>query len=220
MNTRNLFDEELKLLHIDLIEMGRLAEDAISQSVKAFLNSDNTLAAQIVEGDNLVDNMEKQIESRCLSLIIKQQPVARDLRKISSALKMITDLERIGDHAADIAEISLMITGSHAENMVRHIPEMAKEAIYMVHQSIDAFVRNDLNLAKKVIDCDDIVDELFCEIRSEMKFTIKQAKDVSDSAVDFLMIAKYLERIGDHAVNICEWILFTETGVHKNKKIM
>lgn len=220
MNARNSFDEELKLLHIDLIEMGSLAEDAIHQSVKAFLSSDTSLAERIIKEDTFVDDMEKQIEARCLSLIIKQQPVAGDLRKISSALKMITDLERIGDHAADIAEISLMITGNHVQSMVRHIPEMAEASICMVHQSIDAFVRSDLDLAKKVIDHDDVVDELFCDVRNELKLTLKNGKDINDNAIDFMMMSKYLERIADHAVNICEWILFAETGIHKNKKIM
>lgn len=220
MNTRNSFDKELQLLHLDLIKMGGLAEDAINRSIKALLSRDNILAEHIVEGDRCVDDMEKQIEARCLSLIMKQQPVAGDLRKISSALKMITDLERIGDHAADIAEISLMIKGEHIKNMIHHIPEMANEAMHMVHEAIDAFVRSELELAKEIIAHDDIVDELFCEVRMELKGILKLGSDERDNAIDYLMIAKYLERIADHAVNICEWILFAETGMHKDKRIM
>lgn len=220
MNARNLFDKELKLLHIELINMCSMVEESINSAVDAFLSRNKGLAESIVQGDSLIDDMEKQIEARCLSLILRQQPVAGDLRKISTSLKMITDLERIADNAADIAEISLMIKGDHIEDMVKHIPPMAEESVRMVHESIDAFVRSDLQLAQKVIISDDIVDELFCKVKDELTDTLKEGKDVSNNAIDFLMIAKYLERIADHAVNICEWVLFSETGVHKDKKIM
>ena len=220
MNARNSFDQELRLLHLDLIKMGSMAEEAIEQSIHALLHRDNPLAESIVRGDNQVDDMEKQIEARCLALIIKEQPVAGDLRKVSSALKMVTDLERIGDNAADIAEISLLIEGNHIENIIRHIPQMAQASVKMVHESIDAFVRSETTLAKRVIESDNVVDELFCKVKDELKDAIKQGKDAGDNAADFLMIAKYLERIADHAVNICEWVLFAETGIHKDKKIM
>lgn len=220
MNARNSFDKELQLLHIDLIQMGSMTEQAIQQSVQAFLSRNTALAEHIVEGDSDVNDMEKQIEARCLSLIIRQQPVAGDLRKISSTLKMTTDLERIGDHAVDIAEISLMMQGEHLEEMARHIPQMAQASVEMVHESIDAFVRGDLRLAQTVIDSDDVVDQLFCKVKEDLKNTLRHGNEESDNAIDLLMIAKYLERIADHAVNICEWVLFSETGMHKNKKIM
>ncbi len=220
MNARNTFDKELELLHVDLIKMGGMAEDAIDNSVKALLTSDGKAAESVVSHDDEVDEMEKRIEARCLNLILRQQPVATDLRKISSALKMITDIERIGDNAADIAEISLSIEGEPLENMVKHIPQMAKISCAMVHGAIDAFVRNDIAFAKAVIARDDEVDDLFLKVRAELAETLKNDKDINDNAIDFLMIAKYLERIGDHAVNICEWILFMETGVHKDIKII
>ncbi|MBS5724913.1 MAG: phosphate signaling complex protein PhoU [Clostridiales bacterium] len=220
MNARNSFDKELERLHMDLIKMGSMAEEAIEQSVRAFSLRDNALAKEVMQGDHQIDDMEKQIETVCLSLILRQQPVAGDLRRITCALKMITDLERIADNAADIAELSLMIQGDHITEMVRHIPNMAKESVEMVHKSIDSFVRSDLALAEQVIAQDDIVDALFCKVKDELCETLRQNRDNSDNAIDFLMIAKYLERIADHAVNICEWVLFSETGIHKDKKIM
>ncbi len=220
MNARNSFDKELEKLHMDLIKMGSMAEEAIEQSVRAFSLRDNALAKEIMEGDHQIDDMEKQIEAGCLSLILRQQPVAGDLRKITCALKMITDLERIADNAADIAELSLMIRGEHISEMMRHIPPMAKNSVEMVHHSIDAFVRSDLSLAEQVIAQDDTVDTLFCKVKDELGEILRQDRESSDDAIDFLMIAKYLERIADHAVNICEWVLFSETGIHKNKRIM
>lgn len=220
MNARNSFDKELEKLHMDLIKMGSMAEEAIEQSARAFSLRDNALAKEIMEGDHQIDDMEKQIEAGCLSLILRQQPVAGDLRKITCALKMITDLERIADNAADIAELSLMIRGEHIREMMRHIPPMAKNSVEMVHHSIDAFVRSDLPLAEQVISQDDTVDALFCKVKDELGEILRRDRDSSDDAIDFLMIAKYLERIADHAVNICEWVLFSETGIHKNKRIM
>lgn len=220
MNARNSFDKELEQLHIDLIKMGSMAEEAIERSVRAFSERNDLLAKEIMQGDHPIDNMEKQIEAGCLSLILRQQPVAGDLRKITCALKMITDLERIADNAADIAELSLMIKGDHIIEMVQHIPTMAQTSVEMVHKSIDSFVRSDLSLAEQVITQDDTVDALFCKVKDELGEILRQNRDSSDNAIDFLMIAKYLERIADHAVNICEWVLFSETGIHKDKKIM
>ncbi len=220
MNARNSFDKELELLHVDLIKMGGMAEEAIDNSVEAILSRDSEKAQEVVANDDEIDEMEKKIEARCLSLILRQQPVASDLRKISSALKMITDIERIADNAADIAEISLSIKGDHIENMVKHIPQMAKISSSMVHGAIDSFVRNDIDFAKNIIERDDEVDELFLNVRDELADTLKNDKDIFNNSIDFLMIAKYLERIADHAVNICEWVLFLETGVHKDIKII
>ena len=220
MNPRHTFDQELEALHIELIRMGGLAEEAIGESISAFRNHDKVLANAIIRGDDQIDDMEKRIESRCLNLILRQQPVAGDLRKISAALKMVTDIERIADHAADIAEISMQINGEYIIDLVQHIPGMAEAAAGMVHEAIDAFVNADLEAAERIIGEDDIVDELFCQVKADLAETLKQDKDMFNNSIDFLLIAKYLERIADHAVNICEWVLFSETGIHKDKKIM
>ncbi len=220
MTARNIFDQELELLHLDIIKMGGLAEEAIENAVKAFKLHDNKLAASVIKKDSQVDDMERQIEAKCLSLIIRQQPVARDLRKISTALKMITDIERIADNAADISELSIEISGEHIFDIVRHIPIMADIAVNMVHESINAFVNSDLELAKQVVDMDDKVDELFCKVKADISDILRDGKDTQNNTIDFLMIAKYLERIGDHAVNICEWVEFSRTGEHKKQKIM
>jgi len=220
MTARNIFDQELELLNLDLIKMGALAEEAIENAIGAFKNHDNKLAAAVILSDNKMNDLEKQIEAKCLSLILRQQPVARDLRKISTALKMITDIERIGDNAADIAELSMEITGEYIFEIVGHIPKMAEIAVKMVHESITAFVSADLALAQKIIDTDDEVDRLFCLVKADISEILKNGKDTQNNSIDFLMIAKYLERIADHAVNICEWVEFSRTGKHKNRKIM
>lgn len=220
MAARSAFDEELQALHIDLIKMGGLAEEAIDASIKAFRGHDRALAQTVVDGDRQVDVMEKEIEAKCLSLILKQQPVASDLRKISAALKMITDIERIGDNAADIAGLLLEITGDYLYGMARHIPDMADIAVKMVHDSITAFVKSDLELADRIIRTDDRVDDLFCRVKQDMAQALAEDRDTHGNAVELMMIAKYLERIADHAVNICEWVEFMETGKHKDTRIL
>lgn len=223
MNARRAFDEELEQLHIELIRMGAMAEEAIEKSITALLRHDRGLAGDIIAGDHQVDNMEKSIEARCLQLLLRQQPVARDLRSVSSALKIITDMERIGDQAADIAEISLHINGDNQLKMAGHLPQMAKTAMEMVHASIDAFVREDQETAQSTIRRDDEVDALFCQVRGDLIAYLQgkaNGTEEVDQAIDILMIAKYLERIGDHAVNICEWVEFYLTGEHKHTKIL
>lgn len=220
MNARNQYDKELINLNLDLVKMSTLAEGAIAKAVTAFRNHDKALAHTVVQNDNQIDDMEKQIEARCLSIIIRQQPVAGDLRRVSTALKMITDLERIGDNAADIAELSIKISGDYIFDIVQHIPLMAETAVKMLNGAIDAFVNRDIELAKKIIEEDDVVDELFCKVKADMTHALKSDKDTGNNSVDLLMIAKYLERIADHTVNLCEWVLFLETGVHKDKKIL
>lgn len=219
MTARSTFDHELKLLNLDLIKMGSMAEEAIEGSIRAFKSHDAELARKVVEGDMLIDEMEKQIEAKCLSLIVRQQPVAGDLRKISTALKMITDIERIGDNAADIAELTIRITGEYIFSIVKHIPKMAEIAVTMVHESISAFVNGDLAQAKRVIETDDEVDELFCKVKEDLSLILKNGEDTHKNSIDFLMIAKYLERIADHAVNICEWVEFSKTGKYKNQRV-
>ncbi|MCL2810437.1 MAG: phosphate signaling complex protein PhoU [Clostridia bacterium] len=212
---RSQFDEQLQKLNAALIEMGATIEYAIERASKALVDRDVNLAREVIAFEKRTDEMERDIESLCLRLLLQQQPVARDLRLISAALKMITDMERIGDQAADIAEIVVMLKGAPYIKRLEHIPKMAKETIWMVKSSIDAFVSRNLALAEQVIAHDDIVDELFVYIKNELIALIEQRVDAGGQALDLLMIAKYLERIGDHAANIAEWVAFAITGRHK-----
>ena len=213
------FQQEIENLNIELIKMGTLIEKAIENVITAFKNQDHNLAREIIKKDKEIDNMEKIIESHCLSLILRQQPVAKDLRIVSTALKMVTDMERIGDHASDIASIVLQIDGDHIFEIVEHIPQMAMLAKKMVKGSIEAFVKGDIDIAKDTKNTDDEVDDLFKKVKTEVIEMIKKSNDKSDMCIDFLMIAKYFERIGDHAENICEWVEFNETGEYKNSRI-
>jgi len=212
---RNHFDDQLTNLNNELIAMGALCENAIAGSVKALLEGDVRLAASIVRMDREIDHKEREIESLCLKLLLQQQPVASDLRLISSVLKMITDIERIGDQASDIAEIVTFLSGACGHN--RHIDEMARATIKMVTEALDAFVRRDLELARSVITYDDVVDTLFTKCKKDLIEDIRNAPDDGGRVLDLLMIAKYLERIGDHATNIAEWVEFSITGTHRRE---
>ena len=207
---RNKFDEQLKLLN----EMGALCESAIANSAKALLTGDKSLAEHAISIDGEIDQQEREIESLCLKLLLQQQPVARDLRQISSALKMITDMERIGDQAADIAEI-ISLANLKASDKTMHIGEMARATIKMVMDSVDAFVKRDLDAAQAVVAYDDVVDQLFDTVKNELIELIASGHADAEYAVDLLMIAKYFERIGDHAANIAEWVEFSITGIHE-----
>jgi phosphate transport system protein len=209
---RNKFEEQLNLLHNSLIEMGGYIEYAINLSVKALEEQNIELARQAIAYDDEIDEKEREIEQLCLKLLLQQQPIAKDLRLISSALKMITDMERIGDQSADIAEITIMMAGAPYIKELVDIPLMARASIKMVNESIDAFVKKDLDLALSVIASDDIVDDLFVKIRKELIELIQKDVNNSEQAFDLIMIAKYLERIGDHATNIAEWVVFSMTG--------
>lgn len=212
---RGRFDKELENLNLELIKMGGLIENSIEASVKALINQDLSLVKQVNEYEVEIDEMEKTIESHCLKLLLQQQPVASDLRLISTALKMITDMERIGDNAEDIAEIArYMINQKFIKNIV-HIPQMAEATVGMVRHSIDAFVNKDKELALEVCASDDIVDNLFTVIKNELIEKIQEDKANGEQAIDLIMIAKYFERIGDHAQNIAEWVIFSITGEHK-----
>ncbi|MEW8973157.1 MAG: phosphate signaling complex protein PhoU [Tissierellaceae bacterium] len=211
---RNRFDRELNILNNELIEMGSMIERAIEDSYKALMNKDLDLAKSVINSDDEIDSKEKSIESRCLRLLLQQHPVAKDLRLISSILKMITDLERIGDQAQDIAEITLNLIGKDYIKDLIHLPQMAQTTITMVRESIDSFISKDTSLAKDVIIYDDVVDSLFDTIKEELIYLIREDVKNGEQAIDFLMIAKYFERIGDHAENIAEWVLFSITGVH------
>ena len=214
---RHRFDQELDNLNLKLIKMGGLIENAIEYGAKALINQDLSMAARVNELEIEIDDMEKDIESHCLKLLLQQQPVASDLRIISTALKMITDMERIGDNAEDIAEIAkYMVNQKFIKDLV-HIPQMAEATISMVKGSIDAFVNKDKELAEKVCSWDDIVDDLFQTVKKELIEKIQENTENGEQAIDLIMIAKYLERIGDHAENIAEWVIFSITGEHKKK---
>lgn len=209
---RSRFDQQLSLLNRALIEMGALCEEVIALAAKAVLTGDGSLAEKVAPLDREIDQKEREIESQCLKLLLQQQPVARDLRTISSALKMISDMERIGDQAADIAEITRDIADNSIKDLVP-IGDMARATIKMVTDSVDSFVRKDLGLAEAVISSDDVVDDLFLQVREELIRRIGMG-DSGEVCIDLLMIAKYLERIGDHAVNIAEWVEYSLTGHH------
>lgn len=209
---RSRFEQQLSRLHEDMIAMGDLCEEAIAEAVRALLSADREAAKQVVRGDREVDRMEREIEELCLRLLLQQQPVASDLRHISAALKMITDMERIGDQAADIAEITRHFRLPEDPASERHITKMADAVKSMVDESIDAFVHEDAAKARAVLAADDAVDRLFFKLRRDIIDMISQNPAGGEEAVDLLMVAKYLERIGDHAENIAEWALFTVTG--------
>ena len=211
---RNRFGEQLERLHVEMIQMGALCEDAISAAAQALMKGDEDLARAAGEAEREIDQKEREVENLCLKLLLQQQPVASDLRLISSVLKMITDIERIGDQASDIAEIVTYLSGACGHNT--HIDQMAQATIKMVTDSLDAFVRRDLTLAWSVIEYDDVVDRLFDECKSDLIAEIAQNPEDGERVLDVLMIAKYLERIGDHATNIAEWVEFSITGSHKS----
>ena len=212
---RTKFDQQLDLLNVEMIKMGALCEDAISKASKALMEGDSSLLPEVFEVDSQIDRKERDIEVLCMKLLLQQQPVARDLRTISSALKMISDMERIGDQATDIAEIAQFIQGMHEQtNATLHT--MAAAAIAMVKESVRSFVERDQTLARKVIDDDDVVDHLFDETKTQLITFIAHDAAHGEYYLDLLMIAKYLERIADHATNIAEWVLFSITGRHEN----
>ena len=213
---RNRFDLQLKQLNDDIIEMGNMIERAIEMGVYALIGHDTDKAKQTIDYDMDIDHMERDIEALCMKLLLQQQPVARDLRQISSALKMITDMERIGDQAEDIAEIIAFLEDRQAENDAV-FREMARAVIQMVTESVDAYVKCDIILAKKVIADDDYVDDCFARIKQSLISRIAAAPTEGEYALDLLMIAKYYERIGDHATNIAEWVIYSVTGVHKDE---
>ena len=211
---RNRFDEQLFELNREIIEMGAMCEEAIAAASKALAAGDVELACTVRTNGSMIDQMERDIESRCMKLLLHQQPVAKDLRLISAALKMITDMERIGDQAEDIAEIVTAMNGHTMEGMGL-IGEMASETIKMVTASVDAFVKKDVEMAKKVIARDDIVDDYFSRIKCGIITLIAENNADGEVALDLLMISKYFERIGDHATNIAEWVIYSVTGMHK-----
>lgn len=210
---RSKFDEQLEQLNLELIKMGALCESAIAAAAKAIFDEDKALIEKTLNADEQIDRKERDIEDLCLKLLLRQQPVAADLRYISSALKMISDMERIGDQASDIAEITEMLGQSKPGGDV-HLHDMAKATIHMVTESIESYVQKDEERAKAVIAYDDVVDDLFIKIRKELIEKIGADASSGEVCLDYLMIAKYFERIGDHAVNVAEWVIYSITGKH------
>lgn len=214
---RNLFDSQLNTLHRKLIEMGSACETAIDLAVKALLEGNADIAHEAASHDREIDQMERDIEAICLKMLLQQQPVARDLRQISAAMKIITDMERIGDQAEDIGEIVPFLNGRTGVEC-EDIRLMAETAQQMVRSSIDAYVNQDMALVKKVISMDDIVDDAFDRTKETLIHMISSNREDGQYCLDLLMIAKYLERIGDHATNIAEWVAFSITGQHAKEE--
>ena len=212
---RNRFDRQLKKLNDELIDMGSMIEKSIEKALVALVTQNVEKAREVIAYDLEIDRQEREIESLCMKLLLQQQPVARDLRLISSALKMITDMERIGDQAADIAELAIFMAEKPYIKELKHITQMGQETMVMVVTSVDAFVEKDLEKAQEVLEHDDIVDQLFDAVKSELIEMIHQDKEIGEQATDLLMVAKYFERIGDHATNIAEWVIYSMTGEHE-----
>lgn len=213
---RNQFDRQLNDLNGQLITMGHMIEQAIEHAVEAMMHRDAEKAKKNMQYDEEIDQQERDIETLCMKLLMKQQPVARDLRLISAALKMITDMERIGDQAADISEISISLAGQENLPKMELIKKMAAGSMLMVVDSIEAFVARDMQQAEAVIAKDDEIDELFTEARESLVEMIQQKTLSAEVAVDLLMVAKYFERIGDHATNIAEWVIYSINGIHES----
>ena len=211
---RERFQQQLQQLNEDLIDMGALCKEAVADAMTALLNSDKQARQKAFLTEYEIDNKEREIESLCMKLLLQQQPVAKDLRNISAALKMISDMERIGDQASDIADITKFLENSELTQHV-HIQQMAESAMSMLTDSIDAFVKKDLLLARKVMKEDSVVDDLFNQIKTEIIQEIAQKPEEGEGCIDMMMIAKYFERIGDHVVNIAEWVEYSVTGEHK-----
>ena len=212
------FVRQLEELHVELITMGSLCEKAISLSAKAIQGEGGmTLIGKIFETEKEIDAQEREIENLCMKLLLHEHPVAGDLRSISAALKMISDMERIGDQAADIADLSLYVA-KNTTAIPETITQMAEDTVRMVTESVDAFVKSDLELCRNVIDRDDVVDDAFNEIKEKLADMIYGGNLDAKTGLDLLMTAKYFERIGDHAVNIAEWVEYSITGQHRNNE--
>lgn len=215
MTVRKLFEEELALLKQELVEMCRLTEQMICSAIEALEKKDRELGKRVREADKRVDEYEMDIEKKCMRLLLKQQPVAKDFREVSTALKMITDIERFGDQASDIGDIVYTMPGEEYIKKLTHITAMGNLAVKMARDSVNSFILNDEKLADSVIKADDEMDDLFITVKTELINCINQDARNGDQAIELMMIAKYLERIGDHAVNVAEWTKYNETGVHQ-----
>lgn len=220
MTTRTIFEQELTSLRDDLKRMCFLVEGVYEKLFSAMQIGDRSTILDISEQDHQVRDMEKQIESRCLSLLTRQQPLARDLRMVSASLKVVTDIRRVGDHVVDMAELILRMDGKDFGAYSKHLDEMVKETKEMFHDSVSAFLKRSKDEAQRVIDTDDTIDDLFNVVKEELIEHLKQGTADPDNCIDILMIAKYLEKIGDHAVNVGEWEIFQETGDLSNTRLL
>ncbi|RCX17544.1 PhoU-like phosphate uptake regulator [Anaerobacterium chartisolvens] len=216
MVARHFFDRGLEELHLELIKMGSMVEESIENSILALKKQDISLAKKVFKNDDIIDELERKIERICLNLIATQQPLAKDLRTISTALKIITDMERIADHSADISEITIRMANEKYIKPLIDLPKMAELAKNMVNKSIDAYIKQDVDLAQAVCDSDDDVDSLFSKITLELINLMKNNPETVEQAIDLMLIAKYLERMADHATNIGEWVVFNVTGEHEH----
>ncbi|MDK2933676.1 MAG: phosphate transport system protein [Clostridiales bacterium] len=216
MVSRHYFDLELESLHQDLVEMGSKVQESIDNAINALKNQDVELSRQVFKNDDIIDELEHKIERKCINLIARQQPLAKDLRSISTALKIITDMERIADHSADICELTIKMADQKYIKPLIDIPKMAEAAKKMVNNAIHAYVTQNVELAEKVCADDDIVDDYFVKVVDELRELIRENPDVVYQATNFILVAKYLERMGDHATNISEWVIYNVTGVHKD----
>ena len=205
---RSKFDEQLHLLNQEMMQIGSMIEDSIQKAINALIDQNVELAKKIMDNDTQIDHEQKKIENLCFNLLMQQQPVAKDLRVISAAMKMVTDMERIGDHAADISEMTILMSKTKYIPNLEHINRMASETVQMLIRSIEAYVEKDMNKAVDVIASDDVVDDLFDKNKAELIEQIQREPQSAESAADMLMVAKYFERIGDHATNIAEWVIF------------
>lgn len=215
MSVRKLFEEELSELKTELVEMCRLTEQMINNAITALVNRDRELGKSVGLADKRVDEYEIDIEKRCMRILLRQQPVAKDFREVSTALKMITDIERFGDQASDIGDLVYTMPGERYIKKLEHITAMGNLAEKMVRESVDSFISNNEALANEVIALDDKMDDLFLTVKKELIELIKKDGANGDQAIELMMVAKYLERIGDHAVNVAEWTKYNETGVHE-----
>ena len=206
---RSKFDEQLLELNKEMIEMGNKIILSIKNAIEALVARDENMAKAIMESDAEIDQLQKKIEGICFNLLIQQQPVARDLRTVTAAMKMVTDMERIGDHAADISEMTILMGQNSQIDKFEHISQMATETMIMLNHSIEAYVEKNVIKAKEVIEHDDIVDDLFVEAKKDVIELILNSPSEGEGATDILMIAKYFERIGDHATNIAEWVIYS-----------
>ena len=217
--TRNRFNQQLTELNMGLVHMGQLCEEAIGAAVEALSTQDESIAREAISLEKIIDEKEREIQALCLRLLMQQQPVASDLRIISSAMKMITDMERIGDQAADIAEIVIPLVEKEQFTEPRYIEEMAVATRKMVVSSVNAYVDRNVELAREVIAMDDAVDEKFAKVIGKLTKVIAEHPEQGELALELLMIAKYLERIGDHATNVAEWVVYSITGDHPDAKV-
>ena len=216
---RKRFDEQLNELNQEMIHMGNIIEQAIENALDALIHKNIKKANEIIKSDNEIDRQERKIENLCLQLLLQQQPVAKDLRFISATLKMITDMERIADHATSIAELTIETVNQAHIKKLEHIEQMAKETIIMLINCLKSYIAQNLEIAEKVIEHDEKVDKLFFRVKKDLIQMIHEDCECGENATNLLLIAKYFERIADHAVNIAKWIVFSITGKHEKLSI-